>query len=219
MSCGGCAANHDRAATRAAMCATCRPARRLGLDGEDFPTLCVNGAPLLAMIGGESATCPRGRWPDEAGNVRWLGLVWMGAPFWLRYWIRHKLSRPLPGCGCWARGKRAWLAMQPLGARVIRAGLVLLGLQRLYKGWNVRPKIEERPRINPPVFPVSLAQPPPLESGSNVQPKLIPLHSGPVDGVPDFLRVCKHLAALELAQERESGNRREEPEKTASVHG
>lgn len=117
MSC--CNANHDRTATRAAMCAACRPARRLGLDAEDLAILCINGVRILDVIEGSERTCPRGRWPDEAGNVRWLRVVWMGVPAPLRYWIRHKLSKPLPGCGCIASIKRFWESI----VRVYSAGV------------------------------------------------------------------------------------------------
>ncbi len=62
---------------------------------------------VLYVRGVGGAACPQGRHPDARGRVRWLGLVWIGVPAPLRWWLhaRGKISHPdaLPGCGCvWA---------------------------------------------------------------------------------------------------------------------
>ena len=97
-------ANRSDPATRASMCAAC-PHRR----GE----LCrpAGTEAVTLLVGGE---CPRGRWPDKRGVVRWLGVEWYGVPMPLRWWLmltgRSRAMDPeaWPMCGCMVRLK-AWV--------------------------------------------------------------------------------------------------------------
>ena len=43
-------------------------------------------------------SCPKGKHPDADGRVRWLGVLWRGVPWPLR-WRLPKGVKP-PGCGC-----------------------------------------------------------------------------------------------------------------------
>ncbi len=99
MSC--CKADRDRARTAAAMCFACR-----ARDGE---TCRDSGKPCTEMVKG---VCPRGRHPNPAGVVRWVGVTWHGVPAPIRWGLvyRHGEPRkPLAGCGCVAALKRFWV--------------------------------------------------------------------------------------------------------------
>jgi len=107
---------------RAVMCGTC-PARegdRCAPAGHTVRRMVLDGG------------CPRGRHPDAAGVVRWLGTEWYGVPAALRWayglarrWLGlPRLTGPLPGCGCHKPSKDDWLrfaAAYPRAAGVIQA--------------------------------------------------------------------------------------------------
>jgi hypothetical protein len=112
-----------------AMCVLCVGGRRgaCPATGRDALAMAVEGS------------CPLGRHPDGRGIVRWQGTEWMGVPAVIRWaWpvLRRlhglpALSGPLPGCGCHAASKEAWLAFQrerPATARRIQAvGQTIIG--------------------------------------------------------------------------------------------
>lgn len=62
--------------------------------------------------------CPRRRFPDAQGRVRWLGLAWLGVPAPIRWLAATRLGRavmggiprpaPPAGCGCTVAGKAVW---------------------------------------------------------------------------------------------------------------
>lgn len=101
---------------RAAMCDTCpRVARAKGVDGIARGVRCtVNGADVGSLVMRPSATCPRGRWPDATGVVRWLGVRWSGVPMPLRHRLEQRYGRAvrLSACGCVAGLKRFWIEEQ-----------------------------------------------------------------------------------------------------------
>lgn len=80
--------------TAYAMCHLCPWATRAKRGA---PTHCMQlSMPIVLTVG----RCPVGRHPDDDGNVRWLRVRWMGAPWPLR---RRLPQVDLPGCGCvWA---------------------------------------------------------------------------------------------------------------------
>jgi hypothetical protein len=98
---------------RAAMCDTCpRVARAKGVDGIARGVRCtVHGGDVASLVMRQIATCPRGRWPDEAGVVRWLGVRWLGVPMPLRHRLEQRYGRAvrLSACGCVAGLKRFWI--------------------------------------------------------------------------------------------------------------
>lgn len=102
--------------SRRAMCISC-PSRKgaaWGCGGRPLGRCSVAGQPIGLMIAGVKP-CPRGRHPDQAGRVRWMGISWLGVPMPIR-WLAAALGRErggidqveqLPGCGCVERLK-AW---------------------------------------------------------------------------------------------------------------
>lgn len=103
--------------TRAAMCELCPAA-----VGSGEAARCremVPGAMLAGTVRDPGAVCPRGRWPDGRGLVRWLRVLWIGVPWPVRVWLhaRGRISHPdaLPGCGCLYALKRL------IGRGMIRA--------------------------------------------------------------------------------------------------
>ena len=83
----------------AAMCSAC--SRRKGVDCD------VTGIPTQwHRVSGD---CPRKRFPDKAGIVKWMGVKWMGVPMPIRLWLvlLGKVERPddFTGCGCLVAAK------------------------------------------------------------------------------------------------------------------
>ena len=90
----------DLTASRAAMCQTCRHAKRAATGSAVACT--INGREVIALAH-EPASCPTARHPDGEGRVRWLGLEWLGVPEPLRWRLVLALGREprgLVGCGC-----------------------------------------------------------------------------------------------------------------------
>lgn len=87
--------------TRAAMCSVCPD-----LDGEWCG---VVRRRAVEVVGADA--CPRGRFPDKAGKVRWMGVRWRGVPWPIRVWLHatDRITHPesLEECGCIDRLK-AW---------------------------------------------------------------------------------------------------------------
>ena len=106
---GCCSSSSKAVATRAGMCATCPHASRLvtlhvcTLDGKDCTDHAIKGK------------CPRGRYPDRDGLVRWLGVRWVGMPAPLRWRFEARYGRAprVDGCGCVASVKRFWIDGEP----------------------------------------------------------------------------------------------------------
>lgn len=97
----GCCETKKTEATRAGMCAVC-PRMRLEhctVDG----VACVDHA--------KRGDCPKGRYPDAAGRVRWLGVGWSGMPAPLRWRFQGRYGRAprVDGCGCIEAVKRYWV--------------------------------------------------------------------------------------------------------------
>lgn len=90
----------DLTASRAAMCQTCRHAKRSATGSAVACT--INGREVIALAH-EPESCPTARHPDGDGRVRWLGLEWLGVPEPLRWrlvWALGREPRGLVGCGC-----------------------------------------------------------------------------------------------------------------------
>ena len=90
----------DLTASRAAMCQTCRHAKRSEKGSAVACT--INGREVIALAH-EPESCPAARHPDGDGRVRWLGLEWLGVPEPLRWRLVLALGREprgLVGCGC-----------------------------------------------------------------------------------------------------------------------
>lgn len=105
----------DYCRTKAAMCASCP-----NHVTDDTGSVSRCGARLNASIriNGEASEwwsrgeCPRGRFPDADGVVRWSGVRWYGVPAPIRWWLRwrnpvHPKPSSFPGCGCIKRLKDA----------------------------------------------------------------------------------------------------------------
>ena len=84
--------------TRAGLCHSC-PKGRHGPSGGVI--LCtVSGLEIEKHLRGEAA-CPRGRYPDVHGIVRWFGVRWIGVPAPIRWYLRlGGLRVKFDGCGC-----------------------------------------------------------------------------------------------------------------------
>jgi hypothetical protein len=90
----------DLTASRAAMCQTCRHAKRSATGSAVACT--INGREVIALAH-EPESCPAARHPDGEGRVRWIGLEWLGVPEPLRWrlvWALGREPRGLVGCGC-----------------------------------------------------------------------------------------------------------------------
>lgn len=90
----------DLTASRAAMCQTCRHAKRAATGSAVACT--INGREVIALAH-EPESCPAARHPDGEGRVRWIGLEWLGVPEPLRWRLVLALGREprgLVGCGC-----------------------------------------------------------------------------------------------------------------------
>ena len=90
----------DLTASRAAMCQTCRHAKRAATGSAVACT--INGREVIALAH-EPESCPAARHPDGEGRVRWIGLEWLGVPEPLRWrlvWALGREPRGLVGCGC-----------------------------------------------------------------------------------------------------------------------
>ena len=118
----------DRVADRAAMCQTCRHARRAS-NGSAIA--CTITSRDIGSIVVDRASCPIARHPDDDGIVRWMGLRWMGVPEPLRWrlvWMLRREPRGLRGCGCVAAIKAsrasAWIEPWIDGVVALRARLV-----------------------------------------------------------------------------------------------
>jgi hypothetical protein len=98
----------DLTASRAAMCQTCRHAKRTATGSA---VACkINGREVIALAH-EPESCPLGRHPDGEGRVRWLGAEWHGVPEpirWRLVWALGREPRGLVGCGCLAAVKASW---------------------------------------------------------------------------------------------------------------
>jgi hypothetical protein len=142
--------------SRAAMCGLC-----IGGTRGPCPETGRDAAEMVRDGG-----CPLGRHPDGRGIVRWQGTEWLGVPAVIRWaWpvLRRlhglpALTGPLPGCGCHAASKAAWLAFQrerPATARLLRkakAALVLafhLVKGRLDRQQRRHPVDSEPPPVRP----------------------------------------------------------------------
>ena len=107
MPCGPCQAAKSRQKASAAACAVC--GYSVGID----PVECryaSEGVQVALRVRGQS--CPDGRFPDEAGLMRWLGCRWYGVPYPVRVWLwlrhpRHPRPSSFAGCGCLVRLKSA----------------------------------------------------------------------------------------------------------------
>ena len=115
MTCG-CTAKLGAKERQRARAATC------GLCAGDSPLCPASGRAVELHVRG---VCPRGKYPDHAGRVRWLGVWWVGLPWPKRAWLwtsRYSDRDPrafleaFPGCGClerlkgyWTRLEAAWL--------------------------------------------------------------------------------------------------------------
>lgn len=93
--------------SRAAMCHTC-------IYAEHAPNAFVGGAISCTIEGGKLLEkCPKGKFGESAGVVKWLGLEWYGVPYPIRLalWICHP-KHPKPsgftGCGCLKVVKDWW---------------------------------------------------------------------------------------------------------------
>jgi hypothetical protein len=60
-------------------------------------TCSATGRTLQEMITSPAPICPLGR---HGPLVRWLWIVWYGVPMPIRLFLKHRLTGPLPGCGC-----------------------------------------------------------------------------------------------------------------------
>jgi len=88
---------------RFAMCAACPRLSVAGtactLDGKDVTEHARQGR------------CDGGFYPDRRGHIRWAGLVWIGVPMPIRWylWVRFGTNTAeLPGCGCVRWLKAVW---------------------------------------------------------------------------------------------------------------
>ena len=88
---------------RSLMCGACprREGTRCGVSSQET---------LTHRLAGH---CPRGRFPDAAGRIRWAGVTWSGVPMPLRLWWMLRTGRAVdvgewPGCGC-VRPLKAWV--------------------------------------------------------------------------------------------------------------
>jgi len=99
---GCCEAKREIRQTRAAMCLGC-PKQR----GE----VCrVDGESCAGHV--HAGACPRGRYPNDDGEVRWVGLTWNGVPAPIRWELERRhgwARRPLAGCGCLVALRRYWI--------------------------------------------------------------------------------------------------------------
>lgn len=104
MSCG-CKGYTPTTAARWVMCDNCP---HLDRDTEECR---VSEIPVSVAI--SANICPKGRFPNERGLVRWLGLrIWRGAPRPLQWrsMLRHRIRsrKGNAGCGCIDPIKRLW---------------------------------------------------------------------------------------------------------------
>ena len=81
---------------RAVMCHACQ-------HGQSLVQCSLSGKPLLEHANG--CDCPQGKMPDKDGNVRWVGLTWIGVPMPVRQYVAGqsptgRATIDLPGCGC-----------------------------------------------------------------------------------------------------------------------
>jgi hypothetical protein len=120
----------DLTASRAAMCQTCRHAKRAATGSAVACT--INGREVIALAH-EPDSCPAARHPDGEGRVRWLGLDWLGVPEPLRWrlvWALGREPRGLVGCGCLASQKASWAGpwLEPWleGLQTLRSRLAAL---------------------------------------------------------------------------------------------
>jgi len=94
-----CQCSHtDARRTRSAMCAACPRLRNW--------TVCsIDNQPASGRT-----HCPKGRFPDAHGVVRWMRVRWYGVPYPLRVTVAalRAARKPLPGCGCIVRLKDLW---------------------------------------------------------------------------------------------------------------
>jgi hypothetical protein len=120
MSCGGCRASarpgglpvvhpptRDEQRARAVMCHTCAHALRdmahpVAIGAVECR---ISGKPISWHIGTPAPSCPRSR---HGAIIRWFGIRWFGVPKPLRWFVRARLSGPIPGCGCIYRLKLLW---------------------------------------------------------------------------------------------------------------
>lgn len=120
MTCGSCQAAAEGLAYRRsclAMCHVCR--QRPSCPAYQVCTL--NGAFLPV------GDCPRRRWPDKSGHVRWLRIRWMGVPAPVRWriglesawaaWKERTGPGYFPGCGCVYRLKTLWTGLRSYVSR------------------------------------------------------------------------------------------------------
>ena len=100
MSCTGC----DQRLTRISLCRACSGcSKQWGTAAQTRKATCtINGAKITDAARTPEAACPRDRWPDADGVVRWMGLRWHGVPLPVRLLLAAKLY---PGCGCSVRVK------------------------------------------------------------------------------------------------------------------
>jgi hypothetical protein len=115
VTCGSCGHKGPDGDTRAraAACELCREAiRGQGATLRRTAVECgVSGLPVLlhATIEG----CPKDRYADARGVVRWFGIEWYGVPYPQRVWLwalhtKHPKPSSFPGCGCLKWAKDAW---------------------------------------------------------------------------------------------------------------
>lgn len=103
---------HTLLAQRATCCIACP-------EHHGFTVCTVSGK--LASTHVKTGMCPLGNFPDQNGVVTWLGVRWMGIPAPVRWasntWLGRKafgFRKPLPklpGCGCLADIKAAWIRL------------------------------------------------------------------------------------------------------------
>jgi hypothetical protein len=91
---------------RAIMCHVCIYAEH-GADawGKGAVACTISGRPVAEHIRDAKPTCPRKR---HGAIVRWMGVRWFGVPHPIRVTMRHKLTGPVPGCGCIVALKTRW---------------------------------------------------------------------------------------------------------------
>lgn len=84
-------ASTDVPRTNALMCRLCR-------HGGPSATACGASGELIAHVTLRLDGCPQGRHTDDRGRVLWLGLLWRGVPWPLRW--RLPRGTRIPDCGC-----------------------------------------------------------------------------------------------------------------------
>ena len=98
MSCG-CKIKTLSASSRAAMCQTCPHSHR---RNGSAVTCTISGKHVAEIAFDAAYQCPINRMNTDS-STRWLGLVWIGVPEPLRWWLTWTLKRSprgLEGCGC-----------------------------------------------------------------------------------------------------------------------